>query len=377
MGIGAALHTDLEWLFGNLFARRIEFERTHRDLYWSQMIRKIQTIPTLAANWAKFIRDYRAALANPEIAPKKIADELKLDTKDFDAALFDSFAEISAVPKLRRLGFDSFEVQMRRVDEKTPDLKALRNREAAAFEVKNLRAHECVEILLPKFFEDRKLKGQDMSGIRLVVKRSFRDTLVPDEQKALSKIIERIKEYPRNQDIAEILSERAVANFEVIDGLGDVMCSDDISVEDLTGDIRDFRGLFSKMKADLAKAAQQLYSPTASDAQLRVAVMRWDIPWFRLIAPGELQRVASKIFQRELQRLARPVDLFVFSDHQFELFSTLKSGDARRHRERSDDIEERIRKRAYEIYEKRINGSALSDWLQAESEIRHGKTSDA
>jgi hypothetical protein len=368
------LHTDLEWLFGDLFVRRIEFEHRNRDVYWSQMIRKIQSKPDA---WAKYIRDYKAALANPDVAPQKIADELKLNAKDFDGALFDSFAEISAVPKLQRLGFDSFEVQMRRASEKTPDLKALRNREGAALEVKNLRAHECVEVLLPKLFEDRKLKGQDMSGIRLVVKRSFRDTLVADEQEALSKIIERIKDYPRNQDIAESLSERAVVNFKVIDGLGDVMCSDDITVEDLTGDIRDFRGLFSKMNADLAKAAQQLYSPAASNAQLRVVVMRWDIPWFRLIAPGELQRVASTIFQRELKKLARPVDLFVFSDYQFELFSTLKSGGARQQRQRSDDIEERIRKRAYEIYEKRINGSALSDWLQAESEIRHGKTSGA
>lgn len=369
MGIGAPLHTDLEWLFGDLFAQRIEFESTHRDVFWSQMIRKIQTIPKLAANWAKFISDYRTALANPEVAPRKIADELKLNTKDFDAALFDSFAEISAVPRLQRLGFDSFEVQMRRVSEKTPDFKALRNRKDAAFEVKNLRAHECVEILLPKFFEDRRLKGQDMSGIRLVVKRSFRDTLIPAEQGALVRIIERVKDYPRNQDIVENLSERAVANFRVIDGQGDVMCSDDITVSDLVGDIGEFRGLFNKINLDFAHAVKQLYSPAASNAQLRVAVMRWDIPWFRLIAPAELQRVASKIFQRELRRLAKPVDLFVFSDYQFELFSTLNGRSARQNRQRPDNVEERIRKRAYEIYEKRINGSALSDWLQAESEI--------
>ena len=36
-----------------------------------------------------------------------------------------------------------------------------------------------------------------------------------------------------------------------------------------------------------------------------------------------------------------------------------------------NDIEERIRRRAYELYEERgrVNGFALDDWLQAEAEI--------
>jgi Protein of unknown function (DUF2934) len=36
-----------------------------------------------------------------------------------------------------------------------------------------------------------------------------------------------------------------------------------------------------------------------------------------------------------------------------------------------NDIEERIRRRAYELYEERgrVDGFALDDWLQAESEI--------
>jgi hypothetical protein len=37
----------------------------------------------------------------------------------------------------------------------------------------------------------------------------------------------------------------------------------------------------------------------------------------------------------------------------------------------SSDIEERIRRRAYELYEQRgrVSGFALDDWLQAEGEI--------
>lgn len=35
----------------------------------------------------------------------------------------------------------------------------------------------------------------------------------------------------------------------------------------------------------------------------------------------------------------------------------------------SDELHERIAKRAYEIYERRIHQGALDDWLQAEREI--------
>jgi hypothetical protein len=36
------------------------------------------------------------------------------------------------------------------------------------------------------------------------------------------------------------------------------------------------------------------------------------------------------------------------------------------------DLQEEVRRRAYQIYEERggLNGSALQDWLQAEAEVR-------
>lgn len=54
----------------------------------------------------------------------------------------------------------------------------------------------------------------------------------------------------------------------------------------------------------------------------------------------------------------------------------LKSREPRsRKPDSSNDINERIRLRAYELYEQcgRVDGLALDDWLQAESEIRGTK----
>jgi hypothetical protein len=139
----AAFPDELQWLYGDLFLRRIEFERNHREVLWSQMIRKFYGRANPANYWAGLICDYRNALVNPDEAPRKLADELKVDCPDFDAALFDSYAEIGAVPKLRMLGFDSFEVLVRPGGSKSPktaDLKARRHGEPAALEVKNLRS---------------------------------------------------------------------------------------------------------------------------------------------------------------------------------------------------------------------------------------------
>jgi hypothetical protein len=322
-----ALPDELQWLYGDLFVRRIEFERNHREVLWSEMIRKFYGRPDPANYWAGLICDYRNALVNPDEAPRKVADELKVDCPDFDAALFDSYAEIGAVPKLRTLGFDSFEVLVRPGGSRSPktaDLKARRNGEPAALEVKNLRAHECIETYLPKLFEDLRIKGQDMSGLRLVVQRSSRDTLDEKQKQALTKIVEAIRNYPRNENITVQLSEQKTARFRIVDGSGDAMCSDGINLDELIGSVSDFDGLFRKIVADLQRAAKQLYSPLVSDAKFRAVVMRWDIPWFKTTIPGNLQPVAAEILQRALAELRSPIDLHVFSDYEFDLFSTLQ-----------------------------------------------------
>jgi hypothetical protein len=318
---------ELHWLFGDSFVRRIELERHRRELMWSQTIRKLYGRPNMANHWATRIRDYRDALVNPEEAVRKVVDELQVDCENFDAALFDSYAEIGAVPKLAALGFESFEVLVRPAgpnSPKTADLKAKRRGEDAALEIKNLRAHECVESYMEKLFYDFQLKGQDMSGLRLVVQHSFRGTINETEKQVLARIVKRIRDYPRNENNTVQLSDRAAARFRIEDGSGDAICSDGALFSEMIGSVSDFEGFFRKIVDDLQRAEKQLYSPVAEAVSVRVAVMRWDIPWFRTIVPSHLQRVAAEILQRALAELSRPIDLHVFSDHKFDLFSTLK-----------------------------------------------------
>ena len=107
------------------------------------------------------------------------------------------------------------------------------------------------------------------NGLRLVVQRSFRDTLKETEKLVLADIVKTIRDYPRNENITVQLSERAAARFRIVDGSGEVICSDGILVSELIGSVNDFDGLFRKIVDDLQRAAKQLHSPQRQPASAR------------------------------------------------------------------------------------------------------------
>lgn len=315
------IHPEFDWLFGALFEERLAFEKAHPEVFWSCQIRKFAVKQNVVDYWVRLIRKYREALVNPADAPLKVADELPVTSRDFDASLFDSFAEVCAVVRLRAAGFESFQVLLRDKDKKTPDLRASRWGQPAAVEVKNLRAHDCVELFLPKLFYDRKLKGLDVGGIRLIVGRSFRGTLTEPEKEKLEHVVDRITEFPRDENLLESLSDRASAHFRVVKGKGDAIGMHGISVSDLSTD-DSHEGLLRKIADNIRTATCQLYAPVVSDVASRVIAMRWDIPWVKLPISAEPSQVRA-IFEKEQRRLGKSTDLLIFSDYDLDLISTL------------------------------------------------------
>ncbi len=65
-----SVRNELEWLFGDLFTRRIEFEASYRESAPSQMIQTIQKNMATADSWSAFIRNYRNALLNEDVPPQ-------------------------------------------------------------------------------------------------------------------------------------------------------------------------------------------------------------------------------------------------------------------------------------------------------------------
>jgi hypothetical protein len=194
---------------------------------------------------------------------------------------------------LRALGFSAFEVLKRRPDEQTRDF---------AIDTKNLRAHECAEYVMPQLFGDRKIKGFDFSGIGLIIRRSFRGTLNLPEQQRILTIIDEIRTYPTHQATTVSLSNRAWVAFEIVEGNGDVRGED---AADLSTDVDAFQGLLRKIAANIRVAIEQVYSPSAQDAEVKIIAMRWDIPLVSLPFPAALTEACRQSVATELSAIGR------------------------------------------------------------------------
>jgi hypothetical protein len=90
---------------------------------------------------------------------------------------------------------------------------------------------------------------------------------------------------------------------------GDAICSDGILVSELIGGVSDSQGRCQPVEGGGTATFTSCCSGT-----------------FRGSNNGtrQLQQVATEILQRALSELPSPIDLHVFSDYQFDLFSTLK-----------------------------------------------------
>ena len=106
---------------------------------------------------------------------------------------------------------------------------------------------------MPELFYDRKYRTQDLNQIRLIIKRSFRETLDCGEKEKLRAIIDNIHNYQFELDHVESLSSRASASFKVVRGDGDVNIQDCISISDFLAESNN-DGLLNKVTSDFEKA---------------------------------------------------------------------------------------------------------------------------
>jgi Holliday junction resolvase len=318
---------ELQWLFGTTLNERLEFEVHNRNVFWSRLVRLLQSDPAAERVWAGYIAAYRDTLFNPQDAPSKVRSDIVIRASDFDGELLDAFSEWIACVKLSQLGFDSFRVVVPPANVKkappTPDFLAIHDGEHAAIEVKNLRAHECVESVMPDIFYDEKLKGLPFAGLRLVVLRSFRGSLNDDEKQRLRTIVRNLSAYPMSQVCRERLSARAEAVFKIIPGNGTAMCSDFIGLSDLDRDVDAYAGLLNKIRLNARKALIQLHSPLAKPAKTRVVAMRWDVPFVSMPWPATLTDAVLGVFTDAQREVGLTAHVHVFTDHDYVLASTL------------------------------------------------------
>jgi hypothetical protein len=319
--------SEFGWLFGDILERRRAFEQQNPDVLWSGLLWKLQSNLQVQDYWANCIATYRDSLQNPDDAPAKAASEIVVKAGNFDDEMKDAYSEWIASINLRQKGFDSFKVIVPPGGVKkqlsTPDFLAECRKGAAAIEVKNLRAHECVEEVMPDLFLDELIKGRSFSAIKLVVLRSFRGTLNKDEMKRLRRIVQHLLEYELDKTHTEDLSDRAEAVFKIVEGDGSAMCQDFIGINDLKSGMDVYAGLLNKIRVHTCKALGQLYSPMTAGTVTRVVAMRWDVPYVSIPWSSELSQAVMDTFDDAQRVVGLKADLHIFTDYKHVLASTL------------------------------------------------------
>jgi hypothetical protein len=95
----------INWQFGSVLREQALQPRSHF------LLDALEKPPTsFLASWNYWIREYRVALTNPELAPQKAAVDLRAGKDDAESKLKSFIAEVFAVLHLKKAGYTKFEV---------------------------------------------------------------------------------------------------------------------------------------------------------------------------------------------------------------------------------------------------------------------------
>ena len=194
---------------------RLEFERGHHDKRWSRIIRLLQTDQEVVDFWGRLILAYHSILRNPADGPAKVSADLKITEYDFDAEIFDVFAEICAAVRLGQKGAVDFEPLKPAGNQETPDFICQFGGKRTAVEVKNLRVHRFPEKVMLDHYLDIALKRGISHPLTLVLRKSTRESLGRTEhsENDLRDLVERLMEFQPNVDHEITLRGGAVVRF--------------------------------------------------------------------------------------------------------------------------------------------------------------------
>lgn len=313
----------LDWLFGDTFALRLDYEQANRHVLWSRLVRNLQTDRVLADRWREWILSYRALLINPQDAPIKLQSDLRIAVYDFSAQILDVFAEVLAVLNLASLGASAFQVWLPVADVKTPDFTCILGGKRTAIEVKNLRVHRFAENVMLNHYYDIALKRDIKPPLTLVLHRSTRESLGRDEhcEAELREVVERLIDFRPDVDHEIELLSGAIVRFRLEKG-GHPRAVEtsrhDADVDIVSREIR------TKILRVAKEALPQLFSDRVGSAERRVIAMRWELPWYDIQRPEGVSEVLQTDFETLWADCGCRAEVLIFTDFSIEL-NTLAS----------------------------------------------------
>jgi hypothetical protein len=309
---------SLTWLFGDAFARRHEFEQAHRDKRWSKIIRLLRTDQRMIDSWGRLILHYNSLLKDPADGPAKVSADLKIAEYDFDAEIFDVFAEICAAVHLGQKGANEFEPLKAAGTQETPDFLCQFGGKRTAVEVKNLRVHRFPEKVMLDHYQDIALKRGISHPLTLVLHKSTRESLGRTEhsENDLRDVVERLMDFEPNVDHEITLPAGAVVRFRLEEG-GDPRAEEAITLDQESIIIA--AAMLEKIRRIVRKGLAQLYSDGFGPVERRVLAVRWELPFYDMLRPAGLGRVLKEDLGGVMRESARTAEILIFSDHSTEL----------------------------------------------------------
>ena len=286
---------------------------------------------TLVA-WNADIEQYRAALENPELAPKKAEADLRSDGIDAEDKLRAVVAEIMAVITLSRAGYRQFRVLLPQ-ESSTADFEAV---DAAGklvrIEVKNLREpDDIVRTVAVAHWKKRSAAKPGKYNFKAVLSHSHRGSLTASAKKRICSIIDSLPDarkpidevldggvHIRVEKAAQFASRVGQRDSFFLDMSGrdkpGILVVSGITSENLVTQISEVQSLFLKALRRVFESVPKFFGDTFTNEQpgINVMALRWEPPDF-LVSEEMMQFVATKI-ENLFADFQLPLKVVIFVD---------------------------------------------------------------
>jgi hypothetical protein len=286
----------LNWLFGSVLVNHSKLSSSH---FLLDALEWPARSPFLLPSWNYWIREFRAALINPGVAPQRVNLELGSTTKDAEDKLRSLLAEVFAVLHLKKKGYENIEVLLPG-NGTTPDFRAQIEDKKARIEVKNLRKpEESIRAVIAKRWKENRDAQPHEYNFRLLVKCSYRGLLSPA---AISRVHTILDQLPTTKKavIDETLDGGARIQFDRSDGTltsdlplqgillsqifeqrqgeGQLVIQGAVRGEDLEFDLPEFQAFFIKVLRVVAEAMRKFFGSSADGGAINVLFLNWEPP---------------------------------------------------------------------------------------------------
>lgn len=294
--------------------------------------------PHAVRAWNALISEFRDALINPDMAPKKADAELsKCSAQRID----DFLAEVLSVVQLSRMGYSAFEIVLASGAEQAVDFLARREEKRVRLEIKNLQEpQDIIRTIAWKRWDECRKKSPEKYNFSIAVSHDHIDSLSNTEISKLKTAIDQFPDIAAPAYSITLDGGDTVTLKRIEDGAEDIepwnkiagpsgprmVISSTITERHLVFNVPEFQNLFIKSLRTVADATPKFFGRQADPEAENVIAIRWTAPngFYSDRVPVDVVAAIANSFSAVGLQLA----VFIFGDHleaNFDRYSMEKS----------------------------------------------------